>query len=96
MKLDISRVEYVAKLARLHLTAQEKELYSTQLTAILDYAEKLNAVKTDKVVPTYHVCETRNILRSDEVTHKESNPSLLQNAPDKKGSFLKVPKIIDV
>ncbi len=96
MKLDISKVEYVAKLARLNLTAEEKELYSTQLTGILDYAEKLSAVKTDKVVPTYHVCEVRNILRSDEAIHRESNPSLLQNAPDKKGNFLKVPKIIDV
>ena len=38
MSLTLAEVEYIAKLARLDLSDEEKALYQEQLSAILDYA----------------------------------------------------------
>ena len=44
-KIDI---EYVAKLARIELNADEKEKFSSQLGQILEYFEKLSAIDVSK------------------------------------------------
>lgn len=55
MSIQIKDVEHVAKLARLNLTDEEKETFTEQLNAILQYAEKLNELDTEGVAPTTHV-----------------------------------------
>ena len=42
MSLSAKDVEKIALLARLELTEDEKALYQEQLSAILDYAHRLN------------------------------------------------------
>ncbi|MDH5174007.1 MAG: Asp-tRNA(Asn)/Glu-tRNA(Gln) amidotransferase subunit GatC, partial [Elusimicrobiota bacterium] len=49
-----NEVEYVARLARLKLTEEEKEKYTKQLGDILKYIDKLNELNTEKVEPTSH------------------------------------------
>ncbi len=39
MKMTIADVEQVARLARLELTAEDKELFAGQMDAILGYVE---------------------------------------------------------
>ena len=41
MKLSLAEVEHVADLARLALTAAEKDRFREQLSSILAYAERL-------------------------------------------------------
>jgi aspartyl-tRNA(Asn)/glutamyl-tRNA(Gln) amidotransferase subunit C len=48
-------VEHVAELARLELTAAEKEQFIAQLNNILTYFEKLNELDTTDVEPTSQV-----------------------------------------
>jgi len=50
----------VAQLARLALTAEEEARYASQLSAILDAVQQLNAIDTDKV--GIHVGELRSHL----------------------------------
>lgn len=94
-KLSAKEVRYVAELARLELSPEEVEPFTTQLNAILEYMDQLNELDTEKVEPTSHVLSLSNVLREDEVGHSLSPDEVLANAPEKdKGHFV-VPKIIE-
>ncbi len=95
MSINISDVEHVARLARLDLSEEEKEMFTAQLSAILKYAEKLNELDTDNVEPTTHVLHVSNVMREDEV--KESLPieKVLRNAPDDEDGQFKVPAVLE-
>ena len=95
MKIGVKEVEYVAGLARLRLSDEEKEEFTTQLDDILTYMDKLNEVDTTGVEPTSHVISIRNVLRNDEVRESLPSEPSLKNAPEKERSFYKVPKIIE-
>ncbi len=95
MKLTRKDVEHVALLARLQLSGEEIELFTTQLTKILDYVEKLNELDTDKVDPLFHVVPLHNVFREDKVAPSLPLEKALQNAPDKAQGCFKVPRIID-
>ena len=95
MAITIKDVEYVARLARLKLTQDEKEKYVRQLGDILNYINKLNELDTSKVEPTSHVISLSNVFREDKV--KESLPAeeILSNAPQKSRGFFRVKKVIE-
>jgi aspartyl-tRNA(Asn)/glutamyl-tRNA(Gln) amidotransferase subunit C len=88
-------VEHVAELARLALTAAEKEQFITQLNEILTYMEKLNELDTTDVEPTSHVIPMSNVFRDDEVQASLDRDAVLQNAPEAAHFFFKVPRIIE-
>ncbi|GIP50178.1 Aspartyl/glutamyl-tRNA(Asn/Gln) amidotransferase subunit C [compost metagenome] len=95
MSIQTKDVEHVAKLARLHLTDEEREMFTEQLNAILQYAEKLNELNTDDIAPTTHVLHLSNVMRADEV--KESLPpeKVFRNAPDEEDGQFKVPAVLE-
>jgi aspartyl-tRNA(Asn)/glutamyl-tRNA(Gln) amidotransferase subunit C len=88
-------VEHVAELARLELTAAEKEQFIGQLNTILTYIEKLNELDTTAVEPTSHVIPMSNIFRDDEVRASLARDAVLQNALEESHFFFKVPRIIE-
>jgi aspartyl-tRNA(Asn)/glutamyl-tRNA(Gln) amidotransferase subunit C len=88
-------VEHVAELARLELTATEKEQFIVQLNSILTYIEKLNELDTADVEPTSHVIPMSNIFRDDQVRPCLDRALALQNAPEESHFFFKVPRIIE-
>jgi aspartyl-tRNA(Asn)/glutamyl-tRNA(Gln) amidotransferase subunit C len=95
MALTEKNVEYVAKLARLEISAEEKALYTGQLAKILDHAADLNAVDTSDVVPTFHVLPLKNVMREDRPSESLPREEALSNAPDKAKGCFRVPKIIE-
>jgi aspartyl-tRNA(Asn)/glutamyl-tRNA(Gln) amidotransferase subunit C len=95
MKITVEEVERVAVLARLRLTAEEKSQLTQQLDDILEYMEKLNQLDTAQVEPFTQSIDTANQLREDAVTNQPNPEVLLANAPDRDGTFFKVPKIIE-
>ena len=95
MKITVEEVERVAVLARLRLTVEEKSQLTRQLDDILEYMDELNQLDTAEVEPFTHALETVNALREDAVTNQPSTEALLANAPDRDGTFFKVPKIIE-
>ena len=92
--LTISEVEHVALLGRLELTGEEKKLYQEQLSAILEYAKKLDDLDTGDVPPTAHVLPLKNVFRQDEAGSHLEPERVLTNAPERDGNFFKVPKIV--
>jgi aspartyl-tRNA(Asn)/glutamyl-tRNA(Gln) amidotransferase subunit C len=95
MKISREEVEYVAHLARIELGPEEAEKFTDQLGQILGYFEKLGELDTSEVEPTRHAIAITNAFREDEVKESYDSDTALKNAPDKDGSFFKVPKIIE-
>lgn len=95
MKLSAQDVEYVAKLARLEVTEVEKEKFTAQLNDILLYIDKLNELDTTGVQPMTHAIAVTNAFREDTVLESLGTERALANAPDARGEFFRVPKIID-
>lgn len=94
-KIDEAQVRRVALLSRLELSDQEVSQFSTQLSAIVQYIEKLNELDTEGVEPLAHCLPVHNILREDVPKPSLSNDAALANAPERENEFFKVPKILD-
>ncbi len=95
MKITLKEVEHVARLARLELTAEEKERMRAQIDSILSYIDKLNELDTSAVEPTSHVLPMINVFREDEVMPSLSQEEVLVNAPDRHELFFRVPRILE-
>ena len=97
MKLDISDIEHIADLARLHLTDEEKERYADQLSAVFDYISMLNEVDTTGVAETCQVTELEDVVREDVVAEsdEETRKKIIAQFPDKVGNLLKVKAVFD-
>jgi aspartyl-tRNA(Asn)/glutamyl-tRNA(Gln) amidotransferase subunit C len=94
MAISIQDVEYVAKLAKLEFTEEEKVSYQKKLDAILCYMEQLQQLDTTNIEPTTHVLPLENVFREDKVGVCLSNEDALANAPDQADGYFKVPKIL--
>ena len=94
-KIDQAQVRKVAKLSRLELTEAEVEEFTGQLSAILDYMEKMNELDTTNVEPLAHCLPISNVFRDDCVKESLGTEKTLSNAPQRDGGFFKVPKILD-
>jgi aspartyl-tRNA(Asn)/glutamyl-tRNA(Gln) amidotransferase subunit C len=88
-------VEHIANLARLELTEDEKELYRSQLSAILEYAARLSALDTSGIPPTSSVLPPRSVLRDDEPRPGLPLEDILGNAPQSESRQFRVPPVLE-
>jgi aspartyl-tRNA(Asn)/glutamyl-tRNA(Gln) amidotransferase subunit C len=88
-------VEHVARLARLHLSDEERARIQDQLSGILGYIDKLRALDVDGVEPTTHAVPLVNVMRDDEVRPCLPREEMLANAPDRSSDFFRVPRILE-
>lgn len=95
MTLTLAEVEHIAELARLDLTDEEKERFREQLSAILEYAGKLQSVDTGAIPPTFSVLPDRSVLRPDRSHPGLSPEDLLRNAPQAEGGQFRVPPVLE-
>jgi aspartyl-tRNA(Asn)/glutamyl-tRNA(Gln) amidotransferase subunit C len=93
--IDKEQVHKVAHLARLELTPEEEEQFTTQLGSILDYFEQLSELDVTDVPPTTRAIDVSNVTRPDELQPYSDRDQLLESAPDQDGDFFKVPKILN-
>jgi aspartyl-tRNA(Asn)/glutamyl-tRNA(Gln) amidotransferase subunit C len=95
MSLTLKEVEKIANLARLELTMAEKALYQEQLSAILDYAERLNQLALEGVPPTASAVALRNVMREDIVEPWLTIEDALFNASQTAEDQFKIQAVID-
>jgi aspartyl-tRNA(Asn)/glutamyl-tRNA(Gln) amidotransferase subunit C len=88
-------VHHIAELAKLELTEAEEQLYQEQLSAILDYARRLNALDTEAIPPTASVLPLHNVMRADEPRPSLPPDAILANAPARVGDAFEVPVVLD-
>lgn len=111
MKVTEKDVSYVADLANLDLSAQERAGMLRDLNSILDYVERLNELDVTNVPPMAQVSDRYGIDDSKQgsdrfaYANREdiveglrkslSQKIALENAPDADGTFFRVPKVIE-
>jgi aspartyl-tRNA(Asn)/glutamyl-tRNA(Gln) amidotransferase subunit C len=104
MKITDQDVLYVADLANLELTDQERQRMVRDLNSILDYIDRLNELDTTDVPRMAQTLAVKagsgegrpsGALREDELLPCLSHQDAVKNAPDTDGNFFKVPKVIE-
>lgn len=96
MSITRDEVLHVARLSRLELSEEDTVRFTSQINAILEWMEKIRSLDTSGVEPTYHALDTlSNVFRKDEVRQGLPLEKALQNAPDRQGSFIRVPRIVE-
>lgn len=95
MAITRKDVDHVARLGRLALSDEEKDLFVTQLGKILSHAERVTSLQTDDVPPTSHPVPLVNVFRSDEPHAPLSSEEALANAPHAEEGQFRVPRILE-
>jgi aspartyl-tRNA(Asn)/glutamyl-tRNA(Gln) amidotransferase subunit C len=95
MRLSREEVDHVALLARLELTDEEREQFTTQLNSILEHFQALTELDTSGIEPTSHVIPLANVLREDEPRPSLPAEDALANAPDRAAETFRVPRIVE-
>ncbi|HET7440349.1 MAG TPA: Asp-tRNA(Asn)/Glu-tRNA(Gln) amidotransferase subunit GatC [Terriglobales bacterium] len=111
MKVSEKDVSYVADLANLELSAEERARMVRDLNSILEYMDRLNELDTRDVPPMAQVSDCYGVDESKQGSERfayasredihnglrESLPrdEALANAPESDGTFFKVPKVIE-
>ena len=88
-------VAYVAELARLELTDEEKAVFQPQLENIVKYVEKISAVDVADVPPMMHGRALVNAFREDVVRPSMDRALALANAPLASDTEFSLPKIVE-
>ncbi len=96
MKIDEKMIRHLETLARIDLTDEERTRLSEQLDRIIEYVEQLREIDTDDIVPTSAVVhQEQSALRPDELRPGLDREVILGQAPDAKGGFFRVPKVVE-
>lgn len=96
MAIHTDEVRHIARLARLELTEEEQARYTEQLSAILDYAARLQEIDTSHIPPTATVLNLQARLRPDEPRPSLPLKRLLSNAPQREDDMFRVPRVLDM
>jgi len=111
MKITDTDVRYVADLAHLELTDDERAHMQRDLNSILDYMDSLNELSTENIAPMAQVADRYGVNESlreserfayaqrEDIVEglRKSLPhgEALANAPDADENFFRVPKVIE-
>ena len=88
-------IEYVAQLARIELTQEEKQTYGNQLEQVLDYFRKLDEFDVEGIEPTAHAFPVDNVWDEDEPEAPLSAQDALNNAPAQSEGQFQVPRVVE-
>jgi aspartyl-tRNA(Asn)/glutamyl-tRNA(Gln) amidotransferase subunit C len=111
MRVTDKDVSYVADLANLELTEEERSRMVRDLNSILDYVDRLNELNTDNVEPMAQVSDRYGVDQAKQGTERFAYASredilyglrkslpheeAMSNAPDTDENFFQVPKVIE-
>ncbi|OGZ19193.1 MAG: hypothetical protein A2494_02355 [Candidatus Lloydbacteria bacterium RIFOXYC12_FULL_46_25] len=92
--LQRNDVEHLGLLARIALSEEEKDEFTSELDSVLSYVSEISKVTTDAdAVPL--VGELRNVMREDDALNPggEFTEEILKNAPATEDGYVKVKQI---
>jgi aspartyl-tRNA(Asn)/glutamyl-tRNA(Gln) amidotransferase subunit C len=92
--LTREEIEKISRLARVALDDKEKEKLAGELSAVIDYFEKLKKVDTRSVDLNLAETENTNQTRSDEALPCDRQEEILANAPAREERFIKVKSVL--
>mgnify|MGYP006304928905 CR=1 FL=1 len=93
---DVSMdIEYVAHIARVSLSDEEKSRFASQLKDVLEHFKKLQQVDVDGVEPIAHPFDLNNVWREDDPGETWGPDIALKNAPAQRDGQVVVPKVVE-
>ncbi|MDF2541447.1 MAG: glutamyl-tRNA(Gln) amidotransferase, subunit [Herbinix sp.] len=95
MTINEDTIKYVAALAKLTVSEEEKTGVAKDLEKILDYIATMDGLNTEGVEPMSHVSPVKNVFREDIITNQNDRDNLLANAPKQKDGCFVVPKTVE-
>ncbi|MCY3967659.1 MAG: Asp-tRNA(Asn)/Glu-tRNA(Gln) amidotransferase subunit GatC [bacterium] len=85
---------HVAALARLRLTDDELDRFSTQLGELLDHVAEVESLDIDDLPATQHPFGISNLLRADEPAQTLDRDQVLAQAPHIENGQFRVPPVL--
>ena len=92
--INREQVRHIAHLIRLALTDEEVEVFSEQLSTIVDYFDRLAEVDVEGVDPYRQPQMPRERLREDVAQPSMPQEDLLANAPQHQDGLVRVPVVL--
>ena len=91
----VENFEYIADVARISLTDEEKDKMTKSIDKIITYFDKINSMDTLNVEPLELIIDESNILRDDIVIESYDRETILANASEHRSGYFSVPKIVE-
>lgn len=95
MSLDKATVIRIANLAKIHIDDSEIDIFTRELSQILNWVEQLNEVDVKNVKPMTGVSGMSLREREDEVLDGGYADKIVKNSKEKKKNSFSVPKVIE-
>ena len=95
MAISKEEVKRVADLSKLSFKEEELDMFTEQMSQIIEMMERLEEVDTEGVAFTSNVTKEINVMREDVVVQTNTRDELMSNVPETQDGFIKVPAIMD-
>jgi aspartyl-tRNA(Asn)/glutamyl-tRNA(Gln) amidotransferase subunit C len=95
MVIDRDEIARIAHLARLEVGDEAAARTAAEISKILDFVGRMNAVDTTGVVPMAHPMDADQRLREDRITESDRRSDLQAGAPAVEDGLYLVPKVIE-
>ena len=95
MSLDRATVIRIANLAKIHIDDSEIDIFTRELSQILNWVEQLNEVDVKNIKPMTGVSGMSLREREDEVLDGGYADKIVKNSKEKKKNSFSVPKVIE-
>jgi aspartyl-tRNA(Asn)/glutamyl-tRNA(Gln) amidotransferase subunit C len=95
MAIDNDEIARIAHLARLEVSDEAVARTAEELTNILEFVGRMQAVDTSDVVPMAHPLDANQRLREDQITEHDRRSEFQAGAPSVQDGLYLVPKVIE-
>ena len=95
MKIDRNLLNKIAHLSRLEINEEDAEKTMQDMTAIVEWVEKLKDVDTEGVEPLTTMSFEVNALREDQIGGHLNHDKALESAPKADDTYFRVPRVLD-
>jgi len=92
MEISKEQIKHLAHLSRLELSEAELDSMQGDMTKILGFVAKIEALDLEGAAPLTQMSKHVDVMRDDEVANMISKEEALKNAPDANSDYFRVPK----
>jgi aspartyl-tRNA(Asn)/glutamyl-tRNA(Gln) amidotransferase subunit C len=93
-EIGLEEVAHIAQLARLELSATERQMFAEQLSAVIEHVAAIRRLDISEVPPMHHALPLENVLRPDVVGECLDPAEVLAAAPEAEQGRFRVPRIL--
>jgi aspartyl-tRNA(Asn)/glutamyl-tRNA(Gln) amidotransferase subunit C len=95
MAIDRDEIVRIAHLARLEVSDEAAAATASELTKILEFVGRMNAVDTSDVTPMAHPLDASQRLRQDQITESDRRSAFQAGAPAVEDGLYLVPRVVE-